>query len=343
MLAKNTHILRRLVEERDLPISLFKREFEALVEGNLSVAEASAFLIALKMAGETTVQLTEAARFLRKKALVMRAGRGIILDTCGTGGSGFNKLNISTAVFFILSSAGIKVARHGNRAASGRCGSADVMEALGIPVTIKPVYMKKVFERTGMAYLFAPFYHPALKNLAGLRKELGVRTIFNILGPMCNPYLVKYQILGVSKRDLLLPMAEALCKLGTKNAFIVHSGGLDEASLHAPVEVAIVKNSRVRGRKVYFCKDFGLKRASLKDIEVKNTPKINSRMILDIFSGKLRDAHSDMVILNASLGYVLSGKASSFKEAVRSIKQMISRGDVLRKYKYFKKEVERYA
>jgi len=330
--------LRTLTETGDISPAQFKGAFKALVDGELPPLEAAAFLAALRMKKENSREIGEAARYVREKAVPVRFEERppMIFDTCGTGGSGFNKLNVSTAAFFVLAGAGIAVAKHGNRAASGRCGSADVMEALGINIAVSPEAMRRVFEKTGMAFLFAPLYHPVLKNVAGLRKELGIRTIFNLLGPLCNPYLPTHQTLGVSRKELLIPMAEALAVLGISRAFVVHSGGFDEASLHASTDIVEVRGSNVSGRKRLAPESFGFKKVSLAGLTVENTPAGNAACILAIFNGTEKGPQHDLVALNAALGLVLAGKHSSFKGAVRQAAALIAGGKALQKVEELK-------
>lgn len=333
-------ILKILTETGNLPIGHFKITFKKLVDGELLPIEAAAFLIALKMKKESAQEIGEAACYLRQKALqITLQQREMILDTCGTGGAGFNKLNISTAVFFIAAAAGVPVAKHGNRAASGRCGSADVLEAMGIKIDTPPEKMKAVFEKTRMAFLFAPLYHPALKNLAPVRKELGVRTIFNLLGPLCNPYFPTHQVMGVSSNELVLPMAKALSMVRLKRGFVVHSGGLDEASLHADTELIEIKNSKIIGRRRVSPKDFGLKKAVLKKLEVKNTPAENAAHIQAILEGKEMGPQRDMVLMNAALALFSTGRAKNFREAADMAASLIDQGAVAGKIKEFKEAV----
>lgn len=330
--------LKVLTETGDISLAQFKGAFKTLVDGDLPPLEAAAFLAALRMKKENSREIGEAARYVREKAVPVHFQERppMVFDTCGTGGSGFNKLNVSTAAFFVLAGAGIAVAKHGNRAASGRCGSADVMEALGINITVSPEAMRRVFEKTGMAFLFAPLYHPVLKNVAGLRKELGIRTIFNLLGPLCNPYFPTHQVLGVSTKELLIPMAEALAMAGITRAFVVHSGGFDEASLHAPTDIVEVRNSRVVGRKRLTPRSCGFKEVSLSALQVNNTPAENAAHVLAIFNGTEKGPQHNLVALNAALGLVLAGKHSSFKGAVRHAAALIAGGKALQKVEELK-------
>jgi len=334
------NILKVLTETGSLPIGHFKITFKKLVDGELLPIEAAAFLVALKMKKENAQEIGEAARYLREKAVpVIVQQREMILDTCGTGGAGFNKLNISTAVFFIAAAAGIPVAKHGNRAASGRCGSADVLEAMGIKIDTPPEKMKEVFEKMRMAFLFAPLYHPALKNLAPVRKELGIRTIFNLLGPLCNPYFPTHQVMGVSSKELSLPMAKALSMVRLKRGFVVHCGGLDEASLHDQTELIEIKNSKVLGRRRVSPEDFGLKKVSLRKLEVKNTPAENAGHIQAILDGKEKGPQRDMVLMNAALAVYCTGRSKSFREAAQYAASLIDEGKVTKKIQEFKEAV----
>ncbi|MDD4955032.1 MAG: anthranilate phosphoribosyltransferase, partial [Candidatus Omnitrophica bacterium] len=269
----------KLTKRENLSFDETKEIFENIFARRSTPSQVAAFLVALKMKGEAEDEIFAAAtviRHLSRKVSVKNSFVGIeledeqVLDTCGTGGSGVDKFNISTAVAFVVAAAGIKVAKHGNRAMSSSCGSADVMEALGIKIDVEPSVMAQAIKTAGIGFLYAPLYHPVLAEVASIRKEIGVRTIFNILGPLCNPALATHQVMGVYKKELVRPIANVLKKLGVKYALVVNSEDLkDEVSLGGKTQVAEVINQKIKSLSLK-PSDFGLKKVNAKEIEVKS-------------------------------------------------------------------------
>lgn len=314
----------KLTNYEDLSFEETKEIFENIFSRKATPAQVAAFLIALKMKGETENEILAAAtvvRSLSKKVSVKNNFVGItleeeqILDTCGTGGSGVNKFNISTAVAFIVAAAGVKVAKHGNRAMSSSCGSADVLEALGIKIDVEPSVMVESIKKTGIGFLYAPLYHPVLAEVASIRKEIGVRTIFNILGPLCNPALATHQVLGVYRKELVRPIANVLRKLGVKNAFVIYSEDLkDEISLAATTAVVLLSGNKIKSLSLR-PSDFGLKKINTADIEVKSAAA-SAKLINDILEAKQSPAR-DVVLASASSCFYILGKAKTLKEGVK--------------------------
>ncbi|MCM8823716.1 MAG: anthranilate phosphoribosyltransferase, partial [Candidatus Omnitrophica bacterium] len=262
-----------------------------------------------------------------------------VVDTCGTGGSGVEKFNISTAVAFVVSSANIRVVKHGNRAISSSSGSADVLEALGIDINASKEVMKEAIKKLGIGFLYAPLYHEAFKSVASIRKEIGIRTIFNILGPLCNPALPDYQLLGVSGRDLVYKMVRVLKRLDLKRAFVVFGDKVkDEVSIMGRTEVAFLDKRKINKFNI-FPSHFGLKRCKLKDIEAK-TVQDSAKIIMDIFNSK-RGPCRDIVLANASCCFYLLGKVGNFKEGVELASQLIDSGKVKDKYIKFRDFLEK--
>ena len=340
----------KLIGKRSLTFSETKKVFDEIFAHKATSTQVAAFLMALKMKGENEDEIAAAATVVRKKAKKLAiSGKLIeiedtgetILDTCGTGGSGLNKFNISTAVAFVVSAAGIKVAKHGNRAMSSSCGSADVLEELGIKIDVSPAVMKEAIKKVGIGFLYAPLYHPALKEVAQIRKELGVRTIFNILGPLCNPAHATHQLLGVYSEELVGVMAKVLKKVGVKRAFVVWSKDLgDEVSLSSKTTVAFLDNKKIKHLELV-PSDFGLKRVSLKKIEVRNVKK-SAKMIDDIMNGK-RGGPRDIVLANAGCCLYLASKARSLKEGVKLAAKLIDEGKAKDKVLGFRKFLKEYA
>jgi len=281
------------------------------------------------MKGETVDEITGAARVMREKALKVKVSGKPVCDTCGTGGSGIDRFNISTAVSFILAGCGVKVAKHGNRSASSRCGSADVLEALGVKIDVSPEVAEKCINEIGVGFLFAPSYHSAMKYAAGPRKEIGVRTIFNILGPLSNPASATCQVMGVFDPSLTETMAGVLGKLGTEHAFVVHGeDGLDEVTLSGKTRVSELSGGKVWTYEVE-PETFGLEKASLKEITGGSAGE-NAETVKKVLSGE-QGARRDITLANASLALVASGKAADIPEGVKLAGKAIDSGEAMEK------------
>lgn len=331
----------QLVQGKSLPFIKAKQVFDDIFKGKVSNEQIAAFLVALALKGETELEITAAAKVVRANACKINLSlpkNAVVLDTCGTGGSKINKFNVSTAVAFVVSAAGIYVAKHGNRAMSSTSGSADVLEALGINSNVSPVIMQKAIEQVGIGFLFAPLYHPVLKEVALIRRQLGIKTIFNILGPLCNPAQVTHQLLGVSEECLVLSMAKVLVKLGVKKAFIVYGKDLkDEVSLSGETKAAIVSEGKIR-QMVLTPKDFGLKQISVNKLKVYSVLE-SAEMIKEIFDGKKSSAYN-IVLANASCALKLTGKVKTFKEGVCLSSALLEQGKVKEKFVSLKKFLE---
>ncbi len=290
----------------------------AMMSGEAPPAQVAALLTALKIKGETVAEIAGLARGMRAKSVRVSLPDDIAaLDTCGTGGDHSGSFNISTAAAFVVASAGQPVAKHGNRAATSQCGSADVLEALGARADLAPDAVARCVAETGFGFMYAPMYHPAMKYVAPIRKEIGFRTVFNILGPLTNPAGVAHQVLGVAEAGLVQPMAQALLLLGTRRALVVHGeDGLDEISLSAPTRVAEVDG--VTGQITEYTltpTDVGLAlapREALKGGDAKR----NATLLRGILSGELTGAPADVVALNAGAALFVAGKAASLRDGV---------------------------
>jgi len=340
----------KLTSRHHLNFEEAKAVFEEIFDHKATPSQIAAFLVALKMRGESEEEIGAAATAIRERAAKLRIREkflGIedeyqpIMDTCGTGGSGLNKFNISTATAFIVSAADIKVAKHGNRAMSSSCGSADVLEALGVNIGVSPSLMEEALKKVGVGFLYAPLYHPALAEVAQIRREIGIRTIFNILGPLCNPALADYQLLGVYSPKLTLPLARVLKRLGIKRAFVVYGKDLcDEVSLSGLTYVSFLKDKKITSLRLK-PSDFGLKKIKLKDLIVKDM-NASARVIQDILKGK-KGAARDVVLANASACFYILGKANNLKEGTRLAAQLIDKGKARDKFQKFKEFLERNA
>jgi anthranilate phosphoribosyltransferase len=304
--------IRRAVDRRDLSGEETAACVETILAGGASPAEIAGFLVALRMKGETATELAAAARVLRAHAVPVVGVPGAI-DTCGTGGDGAGTLNVSTAAGLVAAAAGVPVAKHGNRAVSGTVGGADVLEALGVRVELAPAALSACLASVGFAFLYAPALHPALRAAAPARRELGIRTLFNLVGPLANPAGVRRQVIGVFDRRWVEPLAEVLVRLGAERAWVVHGeGGVDELGLEGESTVAEVADGRVCVRTVT-AGDAGLRPAPLDALRVGSVAEA-AACLRGIFAGR-RGPHRDVVCLNAAAALVVADRASDLREA----------------------------
>lgn len=324
-------ILAKLVEGHDLNEAEMKQAMTFIMEGKATDAQIGAFLVALRMKGETVAEITGAARVMREKAqhLEIKRDRPVV-DTCGTGGDAKNTFNISTATAFVVAGAGLKVAKHGNRSVSSQCGSADVLEALGVNLKVPPEVVTRCIEEIGIGFLFAPYFHPAMKYAIRPRKELGLRTIFNILGPLTNPALADYQVMGVYDKKWLVPLAEVLKNLGLKGVMVVHGeGGYDEITVTGETYVAELEDGMIKEYEIS-PEMLGLKRAEPEEIK-GGDKESNARIIKDILSGKEEGAKRDVVLLNAAGVFKITGLALDWQRGINMAKEVIASGKAVEK------------
>jgi anthranilate phosphoribosyltransferase len=320
--------IKQIVAGRDLTENMSRSVFGEIMSGRATPVQIGAFLTALCYKGETAGELAGAVKAVRSKALKVRAP-GTVLDTCGTGGSGLNVFNVSTAVAFVAAGAGVRVAKHGNRSASSKCGSADVMEALGVNIDAPARVAERCLKKAGVCYMFAPRYHKAMKYAAPPRRELGFRTIFNLIGPLSNPANVKHQVLGVYDARLTGLVARSLRKLGTKRAYIVHGlDGLDEATITGKTMISELRGGRVRTYELSPA-DFGLEKASLRSLKGGDAEK-NASMVRKVLNGG-KGAKRDIVLMNSGLVLMAAGKARDPGEGVRIARDSIDSGAALDK------------
>ena len=298
-----------------------------LVDGNVTPAQTGAFLMGLAIRGETADEILGAARVLRANVAPIIAPPGAI-DCCGTGGDHSNTLNISSAVSFVVAGCGVPVAKHGNRAASSKSGAADVLEAMGMNLNLTPDQCAQSLERTNYCFLMAPHHHHVLKPLAALRRELGFRTIFNLLGPLANPADTKIQLVGVFDRKLLRSYAEVLQQLGTESAMVVHgSDGLDEITLTGPTYTTVLKDGVIT-EKTLTPEDFGLPVIATADI-IGGDAKTNADALFALLEGK-KSAYRNIVLANAAAALTISGKAPTLPDAVTLAVNSIDSGNAMR-------------
>jgi anthranilate phosphoribosyltransferase len=334
-----TEALRALVERRDLTRIEAAAAMEAIMSGAATHAQMGAFLTALRMKGETVEELIGFAEVMRQKVVRIRtrgadvAGlsgtdRDMLVDTCGTGGDATGTFNVSTATAFVVAGAGLRVAKHGNRSVSSLCGSADVVETLGISLELSPQQVTRCIEEVGIGFLYAPLLHTAMKHVMPARREMGVRTVFNMLGPLTNPAGANAQIIGVYAAALTEPLARVLAELGTVRAFVVHGAdNLDEISNTGESRVSEVREGSVRTYTVR-PEDFGMTRASIKDLQGGDRLQ-NAEIIRAILAGQ-GGPRRDIVLMNSAAALVAGNKARDLKEGVgvasRSIDSGAARG-----------------
>ena len=308
---------------------------QSLMSGVLSDDIIESYVLALNEKGVTAENIFDAATVMRQfaKQVVMQ-DKTHLVDTCGTGGDGIQTFNVSTLSAIVAASAGAKVAKHGGRSVSSKCGSADVLESLGVNVNLTADKVASIVNEIGIAFMFAPNFHPAMRYAAPVRKKLGIRTIFNVLGPLSNPALATRQVLGVYEKALTQTMAEVLSKLGSEHVMVVHGeDGMDEISISSPTTVTELKNKTITTYTIQPA-DFGLDLADLKTIQVENADA-SKAMILDVLNGS-EGPHRNITILNAGAAIYVSGISSTLKEGVETAASVIDQGLALKKLEALK-------
>ena len=333
--------IEKIVRKIDLTEAETRGVFDEIMSGKATPAQIGSFVTALRMKGETVDEITGAARVMREKSIKIHTGKSAvgmdrddinideetIVDTCGTGGSGTNTFNISTAVAFVVAGAGLKVAKHGNRSASSQCGSADVLEALGVNLDIGPDRVEKCIKEIGIGFMYAPLFHGAMKYAIIPRKEIGIRTIFNLLGPLSNPANATSQVLGVYDAKLTGVIARVLKNLGCRRALVVSGmDTLDEITITGKTKITELNKGRL---KTYFVspEKFGMKRSKLRTIK-GGSAKENAEILFSVLEGG-RGARRNVVLLNASAALVAGFKAGNFKEGIKLAENSIDSGRAL--------------
>jgi anthranilate phosphoribosyltransferase len=319
----------KLVEQQNLTEEEAAQAMRQIMEGDATPAQIAAFLIALRMKGESIEEITGCARVMREKAIQIRAPYPNVIDTCGTGGDGSQTFNISTTAAFVVAGAGVPVAKHGNRAMSSRCGSADLLQALGVAIELSPETAEACLAEVGITFLFAPLFHSAMRHAIGPRREIGVRTIFNVLGPLTNPAGAKQQIVGVSRKELAEPMARVLNNLGSARAFVVHGAdGLDEITTLGETHVIALDAGEIMAYSIR-PEQFGIRRA-LPGALAGGEAQQNAAITMGVLEGK-RGPHRDVVLLNAAAALVVAGAASDMHAGLELAAQAIDSGAALAK------------
>ncbi|MEA2037591.1 MAG: anthranilate phosphoribosyltransferase [Nanoarchaeota archaeon] len=327
--------ISKLIEKKDLTLKEAENVMNDIMSGKATDAQIAGFLVALRIKGETIDEITACAKVMRNKASTIKPkNHDNLLDVVGTGGDKSGTFNISTVSAFVTAGAGIPIAKHGNKGVSSKSGSADVLTALGVKIDLEPKEVEKCIDEAGIGYMFAPKFHSAMKYAIGPRKELGIRTVFNILGPLTNPAQAPFELMGVFSEELVEPLAEVLGKLGCKHALVVHGNGLDEITIEAPTKVAEYKDGHITTYEIKPT-DFGIKLAQLEEIK-GNSPEDNAKITLDILTGKEKGPKRDIVLLNSAAAIYVGGKANSIKEGIDIAIDSIDSGKALEKLNKFK-------
>ncbi|MFP4417452.1 MAG: anthranilate phosphoribosyltransferase [Chitinispirillaceae bacterium] len=317
--------IREVIAGKDLSLEMTRIVFDEIMSGKATAAQIAALIVGLRLKGESIDEITGAAQIMRDKATrIIPKDSSALVDTCGTGGDSSGTFNISTAAAFVAAGAGATVAKHGNRSVSSKSGSADVLEALGVNITVSPDTMQQCLDSIGIAFLFAPAMHGAMKHAIGPRKEIGVRTIFNILGPLTNPAGATNQLLGVFSPTLTEPLSHVLSNLGSSRAYVVHGmNSIDEVSLASETRISELNGNTVRTYTV-IPEDFGLVRAPTESV-LGGDAEENAGIIRKILSGK-KGPYRDIVVFNAAFAIVAAGLAEDPAEGIRLAQQSIDSG-----------------
>jgi anthranilate phosphoribosyltransferase len=317
-----------LVGGKSLSMEQAASAMTEIMDGQVTPAQFGAFVTALRMKGETSEEIAGMARVMRDKAIPVRTD-GMVVDTCGTGGDNASTFNISTAAAFAVAGAGLKVAKHGNRAASSQCGSADVLEALGVKINLNAQQVEQCLSEVGIGFMFAPSFHPAMKYAGAPRREIGIRTVFNILGPLTNPAHAQAQVLGVAESSLTEKMAVVLRLLGCRHALVVHGeDGLDEITITGRTQVRELEDGHIR---MYTIgpEDFGFYRGDLDSI-VGGSARDNATLVRRLLAGA-NGPQRDVVLMNAAAAIVAGGRAKTLPEGARLAAEALDSGRALEK------------
>ena len=316
--------LAKVLDHNDLTPEQMEAVMNQIMQGEATPAQIAGFVIALRMKGESVNELAAAAKVMRSLSTKVEVGLEDLVDTCGTGGDGSKTFNISTASAIVAASAGVNIAKHGNRSVSSKSGSADVLEALGVKLDLESKDVGRCVQDVGIGFMFAPMHHSSMRHAAAPRKELAVRTLFNLLGPLTNPAGAQRQVMGVFDKAWLEPIANVLKALGARKALVVHAeDGLDELSIAAPSYICELNNGDIKSYQVT-PEDFGLTRSSLEEIQVEDVSQ-SAAMINDVLDGK-PGAAADIVALNAGAAIYVADKAESLEAGVRTAQERIQSG-----------------
>lgn len=324
-------IINKLVEGSDLTSDEATDAMKTIMSGNATDAQIGSFLTALRMKGETIDEISACSSVMREFAeKISPKVSGTLVDTCGTGGDKIKTFNVSTISAFVIAGAGIHIAKHGNRSVTSKAGSADLLEALGVKLDMAPEDVEKAVEEIGIGFMFAPAFHGAMKYAIGPRKEIGIRTVFNILGPLTNPANAHAQVLGVYDAELTEKMAGVLANLGTERALVVHGiGGLDEISTFGETKVSELKDGEVKTYEIQ-PEDFGIKRALPEELSGGDAKK-NADIAINVLKNKEKGPMRDIVLLNSAAGIYVGGLADSISDGIAFAEKSIDSGEAYEK------------
>ncbi len=321
--------LKKVINTENLKLDEMTEVMDQIMSGNATNAQIAAFLVALRLKGETVDEITGAAKGMRDKSIKIKSNKEILVDTCGTGGDNTGTFNISTVAAFVVAAAGVAVAKHGNRSVSSKSGSADVLEALGTNLDIDNKTEEELLEKLNIVFLYAVKHHKSMKYAIAPRREMGIRTIFNILGPLTNPANANIQLMGIYSKDLVLPIAKVLRNLGLKRAMVVSGeDGLDELTITGKTNVAELKDGKIETYQID-ANDFFEKR-SLEEIKGGNADE-NAEIMKNILSGKEIGAKKEIVALNSGAILYLTGKSNNIKDGIKKALEIIESGKGLEK------------
>lgn len=325
--------INKLSLQEDLSYDEAAQVMDEMMSGNATNAQIAAFLMALRIKGETIEEITACAQGMRDKAVHINPQKDV-LDIVGTGGDGTGTFNISTTSAFVISAAGVPVAKHGNRSMSSKSGAADCLEALGVNITIPPEKSKEILNKADICFMFAQGYHSSMKYVGPVRKEIGVRNVFNILGPLTNPANADMQVMGVYSEDLLEPLAKVLSNLGVKRGMTIYGcDGMDEATVTAPTRICEIDKGNFKTYEIT-PESVGLKSYSMLEL-IGGDGKENAEITKQILKGQLKGAKRDIVLLNSALGIYVGGKAKSIEEGIKLAAEIIDSGKAYAKMEEF--------
>jgi len=323
-MATITEYIKLLLKGKDLSFEQATSLLDIIFEGQVPEAQIAAFLTAMRIKGPTAAELAGLAKSLRSHAVAVKVDIDNLVDTCGTGGGAIKTCNISTAAAIVAAGAGVYVAKHGNRGITSKCGSADVLEQLGVKIDPGPEIVAECIKEAHIGFMFAPMFHPAMKYVQPIRKSLGFRTVFNILGPLANPANAQRQVLGVADEGLMQLVAEALRLLGTQYAMVVHSNGMDEISTVTTTKILELKEGQITSKELN-PEELGIGLADIEDLRVSDA-KTSAKVLRDILSGKESGPRKDIVVLNAAAAIIAGGLADDFASAIKSAETSVSDG-----------------
>ncbi len=323
-----TEYIEPLLRRESLSFEQATSLLDIIFEGQVPEVQIAAFLTAMRVKGPMAPELAGLAKSLRSHAVAVKVAVDNLVDTCGTGGAAVKTLNISTAAALVAAGAGVYVAKHGNRGITSKCGSADVLEELGVKIDASAETVTECIRQAHIGFMFAPMFHPAMKYVQPIRKGLGFRTVFNILGPLANPANAQAQVLGVGDENLMQIVAEALKLLGTRYAMVVHGDGMDEISTLTTTKILELKEGQIASKELN-PEDFGIALASIDELKVTDT-KTSAKALRDILSGKETGPRKDIVILNAAAAIIAGGLADDFASAIAKAEDSISSGNAMK-------------